>query len=434
MTAVDRFDPFERRIAAAVDDIATARLPDYLDDIFQVTARSSQRPRWTFLERWLPMDTTLGRGPLVGRLPIRSVALLLLLLALIGGVLAAYVGSQRPTLAPFGPAANGQLVFGLGGDLYVADSLSSEPRLLVGGSADQGGAVLSPDGQLIAYDNVKNGQSYIWVAEADGSNPRQVFDDPFTGNAFAWAPDSRTMAVVTEGGDEPKLWIVNADSSTPMRLAPEGIRPWDAVWDPQRPGVLLIRGEDPATTKVDLYFIDTKGAILSKLGLAGRMLNGPFYEFSGLAMSPDGATIAYNSVEAEEPPFNRFRVHVMNRDGSNDRTIPAPLATRYSQAWPVFSPDGKSIMMESWETGTDGTDKTRISRLALAPADASAPARWLGPTEVGQTLIKVWSPDGTRIILALADKNELYVVDPLTDEFEKLPWSADLPGWQRTLP
>ena len=48
MTAFDRFDPFERRIATAIDEIAAARTPDYLDDIFQLTATSGQRPGWTF--------------------------------------------------------------------------------------------------------------------------------------------------------------------------------------------------------------------------------------------------------------------------------------------------------------------------------------------------------------------------------------------------
>ena len=43
MTAVDRFDPFERRITEAIDEIALARRPDYLDDILRLTARSPQR-------------------------------------------------------------------------------------------------------------------------------------------------------------------------------------------------------------------------------------------------------------------------------------------------------------------------------------------------------------------------------------------------------
>ena len=435
MTAFDRFDPFERRIAEAIDDIATARLPEYLDDVFQVTARSSQRPRWTFLERWLPMDTTLGRGPAGFRLPIRSLALLLLLLAIVGGAIAAYVGSQRPRLAPFGPAANGQLVFGLDGDLYVADSVTSQPRLLMAATGDQGGAVLSPDGLLVAYDSVINGKSYVWVADADGSNARSVLAEAFFGHSFAWAPDSRRMAVVTDVGGELTLWIAYADGTRAVRLDLGDLTPWEAVWDPQRADVLLVRAQSQVTSRVDLHFVDVgTSAVISSLGLRGRMLNGAEYEFSGLAISPDGNTIAYNAIEAEEAPFNRFRVHVVHRDGTNDRALPAPVATGYSQAWPVFSPDGTSIIMESWESGSGGTAETRITRLAVAPADASAAARWLGPSQVGQTLVKTWSPDGSSIIISFTERNELYVIDAATGTSDRLPWAADLPGWQRTAP
>jgi hypothetical protein len=56
MTTIDRFDPFERRITEAIVEIAAERRPDYLDTVFQVTARSRQRPRWAFSERWLNVN------------------------------------------------------------------------------------------------------------------------------------------------------------------------------------------------------------------------------------------------------------------------------------------------------------------------------------------------------------------------------------------
>lgn len=56
MTTFDRFDPFERRISEAIDEVAAARLPVYLDDILRQTARTAQRPRWTFPERWISMN------------------------------------------------------------------------------------------------------------------------------------------------------------------------------------------------------------------------------------------------------------------------------------------------------------------------------------------------------------------------------------------
>lgn len=436
MTAFDRFDPFERRITDAIDEIAETHLPDYLDDILRQTARTAQRPRWTFPERWLPVDTTLPRPSLARRVPIRPLIVLTLLAGLLGGALVWYVGSHPRVPLPYGPANNGQLIFGQGGDLYVRDSITGDARLLLGGPGNQQGVIVSPNGQLIAYDNFlvgpdgKLGQDpYEWVAERDGSNPRQILAAPYTFQAFEWAPDSRSIAIVTEptAGD-PQFWIAPADGSGARQLSFSATRPWGATWDPQRASVLLMRGEDQNVGLTDLYYIDDNGNVLSKLGMMGQNINGPKYEFSGIAFSPDGQTVAYNSIEAIEQPVNRFRVHLMNRDGTNDRAVGAPLPTLYSQGWPAFSPDGRWVLMDSWETKPGGVV---VHQLAIAPTDGSAVAKRIGPVLDDENQIKMWSPDGTRILQCACDSHDLYSIDPLSGEFEKLPWQGDLPGWQR---
>jgi dipeptidyl aminopeptidase/acylaminoacyl peptidase len=438
MTAFDRFDPFERRIADAIDEIAAAQLPDYLDDVFQATARTSQRPRWTFPERWLPVDTTLARVPFGRRLPVRQLLIVFVLIALAVASLAVFAGSQRRLPPPFGPAANGQLVYGAHGDLYVRDSLTGEARLLLGGAGDQAGAILSPDGQLIAYDDyagtagrASGANPHEWVANIDGSNPRQILEEPFTFNAFAWAPDSRSVLIGTSPRGAPQLWIAPADGSGARRVTLESIRVWDGTWDPITPGGLLVRGEADATHLADLYLVDAKGTIVTALGLKGANINGPQFEFSGMTFSPDGRTIAYNAIEAREQPVNRFRVHVVNRDGTGDRAIPAPLPSGYSQAWPLVSPDGRWILMDTWESKADGTV---AHQLAIAPTDGSAVARRIGPVVTSTDQVKTWSPDGSRILQCMCDRDELYSIDPVSGAFEKLPWSGDLPGWQRRAP
>ena len=151
MTAFDRLDVLDARVSGALDEIAAPSRPDYLDDIFQVTARTRQRPRWTFLERWLPMDTAVVRPAGRFRMPIRALAILLIL-----ALLAAAAGGRLRRLAAPDPGAvrpGGQrlLAYGSGGDLYVRDSLSGAPRVLVGGAGDQGRCpVLArrPEGRL----------------------------------------------------------------------------------------------------------------------------------------------------------------------------------------------------------------------------------------------------------------------------------------------
>jgi hypothetical protein len=438
MTAFGRFDPFELRIADAIDEIAATRMPDYLDDIFQRTAASKQRPRWTFLERWLPVDTTFTRVPFGRRLPVRQLVLVLVVVALVAASLALYVGSQRRLPPSFGPAANGQLVYGSGGDLYVRDSVTGDARVLLGGPGDQAGAIVSPDGQLVAYDEyagtagrASGANPHEWVVNIDGSNPRQLLDAEYTFNAFAWAPDSRSVLIATSPRDAPEVWIAPVDGRGARQLAFDSMRAWDATWDPITPGGLLVRGEADATHLADLYLVDPNGTVAKALGLKGANLNGPQLEFSGATFAPAGRTIAYNQIEAREDPVNRFRVHVVNRDGTGDRAIPAPLPSGYSQAWPQFSPDGRWLLMDSWETKADGTV---AHQLAIAPSDGSATARRIGPIVDSTDQVKMWSPDGTRILQCMCDRDDLYSIDPVSGRFEKLPWQSDLPGWQRRAP
>jgi Tol biopolymer transport system component len=434
MTTFDRFDPFERRIGAAMDDIVGTRQLDYLDDVFRQTARTAQRPGWSFPERWFNVDTTLARPVLPGRrVPYRSLIALVVLAALLATA-AFYIGTQKRLPPPYGPADNGQLIYGMNGDLYVQDAVTSQPRLLLGGHGEQSGVVVSPNGLLFAYDNYADvpdgGDPLQWVANIDGSNPRQVLDVPYTFEWFEWGPDSQSIAIVTRPSLLPQLWIAPADGSGARQLTFDSFLAWGVTWDPLRPGVLLVRGEDLETHLTDLYYVTTDGAVLEQLGKTPLNLNGPEWELSGMTFTPDGQTIAYNEIVAEELPVNRFRVHLMNRDGSNARAIAAPLETGYSQAWPLFSPDGTLVLMDSWETKPGNVS---VFQLAIAPTDGSAPARRIGPILDDGNMIKTWSPDGSRIILCGCEHRELYSIDPISGASEKLPWQSDLPGWQRVV-
>ena len=102
-------DRLERDLIEWFADTAAPRTPDYTPDILLRAARVRQRPRWTFLERWLPMSvTTLGRG-IAGAVPWRTVGLITVLALLVLLAVGLYAGSQRHVPAPFGPAENGRI-------------------------------------------------------------------------------------------------------------------------------------------------------------------------------------------------------------------------------------------------------------------------------------------------------------------------------------
>ena len=173
MTSAERFD---RRLEVGLDDLADARLPDYLTDILATTRPMRQRPAWVFPGRWLPVADMARRPLLAMRSP--SPILFVLVASLIVAALAtvALVGSRPAVPPPFGVARNGTLAVIQAGVLRI-DGRPVGPEGIRS-------AVFSPDGRSIAYASNESGQFDIYV------------------DAFP-KPGSR-IRVTTAGGTEPR--------------------------------------------------------------------------------------------------------------------------------------------------------------------------------------------------------------------------------------
>ena len=273
MTAFDRFDPFERRISEAIDEIAAARLPDYLDDILRQTARTAQRPRWTFPERWLPVDTTLSRPTRFGRLPFRQLIVLALLVALAAAALAFYVGSQKKLRLPVRACRQRP-------DRVRHQRRPLRPRLarpgrraacLVGRSRPGRRRQLARRTAHRLRQRRDDGVDHAWVANADGSNPRQFLAEPLTGLTAQWiSPDSRSVrprrARVTRQYDSSRLRRGRV-GCPPDRPGPRRTRSMPS--GARRPaGVLLVRTQEPEIDRKSTCTTSTVnagGAILSNI-------------------------------------------------------------------------------------------------------------------------------------------------------------------------
>ena len=53
-------DAFERKVSDWLHADAEHRIPDHLDAVLRRTSVERQRPAWSSLERWLPVDTTFA--------------------------------------------------------------------------------------------------------------------------------------------------------------------------------------------------------------------------------------------------------------------------------------------------------------------------------------------------------------------------------------
>ena len=165
---------FNGVISDWLDEQVGRGAPDYLDDVLSRTTRTRQRPAWSSLERWLPVQTTLRLAP------VPRLAWLLVVVALIAalGVAVLAVGSRHRQLPPpFGLARNGAVLYGgSDGDIHKLDPATGATSTLVAGASGDSVPWLSPDGTrfLFLRDSVPNADTggkaaTIMVADDDGS-------------------------------------------------------------------------------------------------------------------------------------------------------------------------------------------------------------------------------------------------------------------------
>jgi Tol biopolymer transport system component len=438
MTASDRFDFIDSRIAGAIEELAAASRPDYINDVLKVTAAHRQRPRWTFLERLLPMDTAIRRPMGLRRVPLRPLVVLLLVI-LAAAAAAVYVGSRPRVPAPFGVADNGAVLYTSSGDLYIRDGLDTTGHVLIGGDEPVLAPAWSPDGQWFSYVRTTASGDAFMVARADGSGAHELARIPRTGNAqAAWRPDSQAIALIYDVRGVATLSIAFVDGSPTQKVKLGILIPSEVSWRPPDGSELLLRVMRPDNNeRIDLATVRPDGSNLHLFGLPSKLLIGPDWDNTGATWAPDGSRIAYNQVVANPGGTNgaTFRVHLINPDGTGDVAAPSPQdGLDIQENWPIFSPDGRSILVHRWTWNTESAKGE--GWLAVMPADGSAPARDIGPTISGGEdtgLTKAWSPDGTQVLLRAENTQQVYAIDPETGGFDPIYWTAELPEWQRTV-
>ncbi len=143
---------FERQLPDILEDLYLGPTPDYRDEVLATATRSRQRPAWAIPGRWIPMADIASRPTFIPRLPIRSIAVALVIIALLVAAAVALVGSRQKSVpSPFGVAGNGLLALTSGSDIMTVDPVTGEVRTIVAGPGIDSSPVFSPNGQRIEF-------------------------------------------------------------------------------------------------------------------------------------------------------------------------------------------------------------------------------------------------------------------------------------------
>lgn len=201
-------------------------------------------------------------------------------------------------------------------------------------------AVVSPDGARVAYMSTRRGEPpNIWIMNIDGTGKVQLTSDHSAEGKPIWYPDSRRVAYFSNRDETNGFWSVDIEA-----------RREELVLDVTRHGRDLMTLGHPRE----------------------------------IELSPSLTRMAVSLVTA---PDSRRRIFVMPFDRPAPRFVGDHAV---SAGYPAWSPDERRLAVEikdgsSTQAGVIDVETGALTRLT---------------DERGQTWVRSWSPDGSRIAVA----------------------------------
>jgi len=381
-------DAFDRHVSDWLHADAEHRVPEHLDAVLRRTRTERQRPAWSSLERWLPVQSTLRFSP------APRIAWLLVVLGLVVALAAAalWIGTRQRLPNPFGPARNGAIALSHDGDIYALDPVTHAERLIVGGTSFDFGPTFSRDGTRLLFLRGSGGDNQglsIAVANPDGTAVREVTPTVQGLDWLDWSPDSRQIVFLSRKTPTGPGYInvVNVDGSG-LTTLDVGRSAHFISWLPPLGREIVFRGEQNTTAQPPpgIWAVHPDGSGLHELTTKPAADR---YDFQTPAVSPDGTEVSYTG------SGQIARIHILDLRTGIDRILPDPDGVTSQRGSAYFSPDGRSVgyLRDYAEDDT--------FQFVVAPVDGSGTGTPVGPRlpEPAGDVNWTFTPDGSAVVV-----------------------------------
>ncbi len=202
--------------------------------------------------------------------------------------------------------------------LYHFELFSGKESKWSPGNGRYIGGQMSPDGQYVAATLEQQGDTSLYLLDANGKVIRRLTSDPGLEVSPSWSPDGKQIVFVSDRSGSPQLYILDVASGKSRRLTYSGGYNTAPAWSPRGDRIVY-------TGRVGRRF-----AIFS-IGVDGgdaRQLTSDSYDSEDPAWAPDGRFIAFSSNRA-----GRSHIYVMQAGGENQRRLPGSGGDDTKPSW-----------------------------------------------------------------------------------------------------
>ena len=88
----------------------------------------------------------------------------------------------------------------------------------------------SPDGKHIAFSSERDGDIEIYVMDANGGNQRNLTNNPHVDNYPSWSPDGEHIVFMSDRAGSWDIYVMRADGKRQRNLTNNPHRDMDPAW------------------------------------------------------------------------------------------------------------------------------------------------------------------------------------------------------------